>query len=49
MVRVTRAVGNYGEMYDRFLGPQSPFHIPHTGSPNALQCFGGLIYSPPFR
>lgn len=48
-VRVIRAVGNYGEIYDRFFGAKSPFHIPRTGTLNALQRFGGLMYSPPFR
>ncbi|MGV2481779.1 UNVERIFIED_CONTAM: amino acid ABC transporter substrate-binding protein, partial [Salmonella enterica subsp. enterica serovar Weltevreden] len=35
VVRVIRAVGNYGEIYDRFFGPKSPFHIPRTGTLNA--------------
>jgi general L-amino acid transport system substrate-binding protein len=49
VVRVIRAVGNYGEIYDRFFGAQSPFYIPRTGTLNALQRYGGLMYSPPFR
>lgn len=49
VVRVIRAVGNYGEIYDRYFGAKSPFHIPRTGTLNALQRFGGLMYSPPFR
>ncbi|SDF47513.1 amino acid ABC transporter substrate-binding protein, PAAT family (TC 3.A.1.3.-) [Thermus arciformis] len=49
VVRVIRAVGNYGEIYDRFFGAKSPFYIPRTGTLNALQRFGGLMYSPPFR
>ncbi|KHG64349.1 amino acid ABC transporter substrate-binding protein [Thermus sp. 2.9] len=49
VVRILRAVGNYGEIYDRFFGPKSPFHIPRTGTLNALQRYGGLMYSPPFR
>ncbi len=49
VVRVIRAVGNYGEIYDRYFGPQSPFHIPRAGTPNALKSRGGLLYSPPFR
>lgn len=47
--RILRAVGNYGEIYDRYFGPKSPFHIPRLGTPNALQRQGGLMYSPPFR
>ncbi|MER3557259.1 MAG: amino acid ABC transporter substrate-binding protein [Thermus sp.] len=47
--RILRAVGNYGEIYDRHFGPKSPFHIPRLGTLNALQRQGGLMYSPPFR
>jgi len=49
VVRILRAVGNYGEIYDRFFGAKSPFHIPRNGTLNALQRYGGLMYSPPFR
>ncbi len=41
------AVGNYGEMYDRNLGPDTPFNLPR--GQNALYTEGGLIYAPPIR
>ncbi|MGL4651111.1 MAG: amino acid ABC transporter substrate-binding protein [Caldilineaceae bacterium] len=41
------AVGNYGEMYDRNLGPATPFNLPR--GQNALYTEGGLVYAPPFR
>ena len=44
---VIRQVGNYGEIYDRNLGPDTPFDL--ARGPNALWTDGGLIYSPPFR
>ena len=47
MVDVINAVGNYGEIYDRHLGPITPLNIPR--GPNALYTDGGLIYAPPFR
>jgi general L-amino acid transport system substrate-binding protein len=45
--RVIRHVGNYGEIYDRNVGPNTPLNIPRTL--NALWTKGGLIYAPPFR
>jgi general L-amino acid transport system substrate-binding protein len=47
MVEVIRAVGNYGEIYNRHLGPDTPFDLPR--GQNALWTEGGLIYAPPFR
>ena len=46
-VKMIKAVGNYGEIYDRNLGSKSPFHLPR--GPNALKKDGGMIYSPAFR
>lgn len=46
MVDVISQVGNYGEVYDRNLGPLG---LTRDGSPNALWTAGGLIYAPPFR
>jgi general L-amino acid transport system substrate-binding protein len=40
-------VGNYGEIYDRHLGPDTPFNL--ARGVNAQWNDGGLIYSPPFR
>lgn len=42
-----RAVGNYGEIYDRNLGPDTPFDIPR--GLNNQYYNGGLIYGMPFR
>jgi len=47
MVQAIMQVGNYGEIYDRNLGPDTPFDLPR--SLNAQYLDGGLIYAPPFR
>lgn len=47
MVRVIKHIGNYGEIYDRNLGPDTPFNVPR--GQNAQWTDGGLLYSPPFR
>ena len=47
MVDVITAVGNYGEIYNRHLGPDTPINIPR--GQNALYTDGGLIYGIPFR
>jgi general L-amino acid transport system substrate-binding protein len=47
MVKVIKAVGNYGEIYERNVGEGSPLAIPR--GPNELWTNGGLMYSPPFR
>jgi len=44
---VIRAVGNYGEMYDHTVGPNTPLGIPR--GLNALWKNGGLMYAPPIR
>ena len=45
---VIRAVGNYGEIYDRYMGPNGDaFTLPR--GPNKLWSDGGLIYAPPLR
>ena len=48
---VIRAVGNYGEIYGKYMGDKSPegIGIPREGSQNDLWTRGGLIYAPPFR
>lgn len=48
VVQVIRAVGNYGEIYDRHLGPEGT-NIPREGTLNALWTDGGLIYAQPWR
>ncbi len=40
-------MGNYGEIYDRHLGPDTQFDIPR--GLNAPYTRGGLLYSPPFN
>ncbi len=47
VVDVISAVGNYGEIYDRNLGPGTPFELDR--GPNALWTEGGLMYAPPYR
>lgn len=42
------AVGNYGEIYERHLGPNG-LNIPRAGSLNALWNQGGAIYAPAWR
>ena len=42
-----KAIGNYGELYNRHLGPATPLAMPR-GS-NEIWTRGGLHYSPPFR
>jgi general L-amino acid transport system substrate-binding protein len=45
---IIRAVGNYGEIYDRYMGPDGDaFNLPR--GPNKLWTDGGLIYAPPIR
>lgn len=46
-VRIIKQVGNYGEIYDRNLGPNTPLNLPR--GQNKLWSEGGLMYSPPFR
>ena len=47
-VDVIRAVGNYGEVYDRYMGPEgASFTLPR--GLNNLWSNGGIIYAPPIR
>ena len=46
VVQMIRATGNYGEIYDRHLGPDSVVAIPRGA--NRLGGEGGLMISPPF-
>ena len=47
-VDVIKAVGNYGEIYDRYMGPDGvAFTLPRAL--NELWSDGGLIYAPPLR
>jgi general L-amino acid transport system substrate-binding protein len=47
MVNVIKAVGNYGEIYERNIGSGSALKIDR--GLNKLWSDGGLMYSPPFR
>jgi len=47
MVDVITQVGNYAEIFDRNLGPETIFGL--TRGINALWTDGGLLYAPPFR
>jgi general L-amino acid transport system substrate-binding protein len=46
-LRVIRAVGNYGEIFERHLGPRTPLGMER--GLNRLWSDGGLMYAPPFR
>ncbi len=45
--QIIKQVGNYGEIFDRHLGPSTPFNL--SRGVNAQWVDGGLLYSPPFR
>ena len=44
---IIKLVGNYEEVYNRNLGPDTPTYIPRGY--NSLYTNGGLLYAPPFR
>jgi general L-amino acid transport system substrate-binding protein len=44
---VIAAVGNYAEIYDRNVGPDTPLGLER--GPNSLWTDGGLLYAPPYR
>lgn len=45
--QIISQVGNYGEIYERNLGPDTLFNLPR--GLNALYTEGGLLYAPPVR
>ena len=48
LARAIAAVGNYGEIYDRYMGPNGiAFTLPR--GPNELWTNGGLLYAPPIK
>lgn len=47
VVNVIGQVGNYAEIYDRNLGPSTPFDLER--GLNSLWSDGGLLYAPPYR
>lgn len=46
-LQIISQVGNYGEIYNRALGPDTPYNL--ARGQNNLWTEGGLLYSPPFR
>jgi general L-amino acid transport system substrate-binding protein len=47
VVDVISQVGNYAEIFDRNLGPSTPFELER--GQNSLWTDGGLLYAPPYR
>ncbi|MDQ2690386.1 MAG: amino acid ABC transporter substrate-binding protein [Chloroflexota bacterium] len=47
VVDVISQVGNYAEIFERNLGPETPFELER--GQNALWTDGGLLYAPPYR
>jgi general L-amino acid transport system substrate-binding protein len=45
--RAIKSVGNYGEIFERNVGPKSPLKLPRGA--NNLWNKGGLMYAPPVR
>lgn len=45
--QIVKQIGNYGEIFDRNLGPGTLFNLERGN--NALWTEGGLLYSMPFR
>ena len=48
-VEVIRQVGNYGEVFDRTIGKDSPMGLARNGTANKLWTDGGLLYAHPIR
>jgi len=46
-LRAIKAVGNYGEVFERNVGSRSPLKLPRGFNKPWSQ--GGLIYAPPVR
>jgi general L-amino acid transport system substrate-binding protein len=44
---IIRQIGNYGEIYERHLGPNTALNLPRAL--NAQWTEGGILYSPPFK
>ena len=47
MVKAVKAVGNYGEMFERNVGPKTALNLPR--GLNNQWSKGGLQYAPPIR
>ncbi|MGG7564696.1 amino acid ABC transporter substrate-binding protein [Rhodovulum sp. DZ06] len=46
-VKVIKAGGNYGELFDKYIGEETPIGL--ARGLNALWTQGGILYAPPFR
>jgi general L-amino acid transport system substrate-binding protein len=46
-LKAIKATGNYGEIFDRTLGPKTPIGLDR--GINQLWDKGGILYSPPVR
>ena len=46
---IIKQVGNYGEVFERNLGADTPFKLVRAGTPNDLSSRGGLMYAYPIR
>lgn len=46
---IIKQVGNYGESYERNVGPKTPIGLERAGTVNALWSKGGSMYAPPLR
>ena len=47
LARAIKAVGNYGESFERNVGPKTSINLPR--GKNNLWSKGGLMYAPPLR
>jgi general L-amino acid transport system substrate-binding protein len=47
LVRAIKTTGNWGEIFERNVGPKTPLAIPR--GLNALWNKGGILYAPPVR
>ena len=47
MVKAIKTTGNYGEIFERNVGPKSALNLPR--GVNALWNHGGIMYAPPIR
>jgi general L-amino acid transport system substrate-binding protein len=47
LARAIKATGNYGEIFERNVGPKTPLNLPR--GKNALWSNGGFLYAPPLR
>jgi general L-amino acid transport system substrate-binding protein len=48
VTKIVGQVGNFGEIYERNLGPRTPNYIDRKGTLNAPWSEGGALYSPPW-